>query len=713
MRSSFVALIVLFTLTSLAPRQCHAAGQSAQPLDWTPWRHLPVQDGGRLKPLDTLARETVQKITGRSSFIDPETGRKLDPAGLYLTLLFDWQGWGNPKHEWPGSGASQPPESAGSGGPSGSPPAARPHGMATIHSRLTYFEADQPDRWDRTPLIRVDRRLRGALGLDQNQEYISPWDLSRARVQDPRTEKEVSFLVWAGQLVRTERKKRSPLEESGLELADRLWSYQDLRLGQGLDVLPIKDNPDQQWLSVAYLLRTDFDDQTDPTGGLRKAKDELQKARAAYLADSAEDFSQATAAFLAVVTEAGPELGVYPRRQTIDLEVAYNRWAPFRLAWVLSSAAIFCLLVSMATCGRGSSPTPESPDGRGSSPAPVSADGRGSSPAPVSAGGRSSLPAPEAQGRSSRPCHPASQTIHYPLSTIHFLLHVAGLAALAASLLAMLVGFALRTAISGRAPVTNLYESVVFMALGTLVFGLVFGLLSRRQHILTAAVIVGTIALILADSCPTVLNPSLRPLQPVLRSNFWLAIHVITIMLGYAALAVAMGIGNVTLGYFLVGAQKQETIQAQDRSTYKSLKAGVLLLLVGTILGALWADYSWGRFWGWDPKEVWALITLLSYLAILHARAAGWVGNLGLAALSVFCFTWVVMAWYGVNFLNSGLHNYGLSGSSGAVFVLTAVVAQLLYVIVAVAAAMQRAFRLESGEWRVPRPLTLNPRPSP
>jgi len=623
MRSSIAALIMLLAGNAWA----FAAGPSGQPLDWNPWRRLPVQDGGRFKPLDTLARETVLKITGGTSFSDPATGRKLDPVGLYLTMLFDWQGGEKADYGWPGSGTSQPPESVRSEGSSAnasrrypSTPATPPHGSAMMHSRLAYFESHQPDHWDRAPLIRVDSRLRGTLGLDKHQAYISPLELSKARIQDPHTDKEVSFLVWAGGLARNERKKLSNLEESGLELADRLWSYQDLRMGQALDVLPMKDNPDQQWLSVADLLRADLDEQTDPTGGLRKAKEGFRKVRAAYLSGSSQAFDQATAAFVAAVTEAGPGLGAYPRQGTIDLEVAYHRCAPFRLAWVLSSVAILCLLLSMAVRWRP--------------------------------------------------------------------FYLAGLTALGTSLVAMLIGFGVRTAISGRAPVTNLYESVVFMALGTLVFGLVFGLLSRKQHILTAAVAIGTIALILADTCPTVLNPSLRPLQPVLRSNFWLAVHVITIMLGYSALAVALGISNVTLGYYLVGSQKQETIQALSRFTYKSLQAGVLLLEVGTILGALWADYSWGRFWGWDPKEVWALITLLSYLAILHARSTGWVGNLGLAALSVFCFTWVMMAWYGVNFFHGGLHNYGLSGSTGALYVLGAVVAQLLYVTAAVAVAL-------------------------
>ena len=106
---------------------------------------------------------------------------------------------------------------------------------------------------------------------------------------------------------------------------------------------------------------------------------------------------------------------------------------------------------------------------------------------------------------------------------------------------------------------------------------------------------------------------------------------------------------------------------------YRAMQVGVLLIAAGTILGGVWADYSWGRFWGWDPKEVWALITLLVYLIPLHGRFAGWVSTFGLVAASVICFLSVVMAWYGVNFvLGVGLHSYGFveGGSQGIMSVI-------------------------------------------
>ncbi len=121
------------------------------------------------------------------------------------------------------------------------------------------------------------------------------------------------------------------------------------------------------------------------------------------------------------------------------------------------------------------------------------------------------------------------------------------------------------------------------------------------------------------------------------------------------------------------GLAMQETaakIKPLSNFIYRTMQVGVLLIAAGTILGGVWADYSWGRFWGWDPKEVWALITLLVYLIPLHGRFAGWVNTFGLVMASVVCFLSVIMAWYGVNFvLGVGLHSYGFveGGSQGVV----------------------------------------------
>lgn len=158
------------------------------------------------------------------------------------------------------------------------------------------------------------------------------------------------------------------------------------------------------------------------------------------------------------------------------------------------------------------------------------------------------------------------------------------------------------------------------------------------------------------------------PLQPVLRDNFWLTIHVLTIVSSYAAGALAWGLGCLSLGYYVFGRYRDgrkgrkapEATVALAGFIYKAMQVAVLLLAAGTILGGLWADVSWGRFWGWDPKEVWALVSLLAYLVILHGRYIGWIGDFGLAAGSVLGAAVIGMSWYGVNFLlGAGLHSYG------------------------------------------------------
>jgi ABC-type transport system involved in cytochrome c biogenesis permease subunit len=122
---------------------------------------------------------------------------------------------------------------------------------------------------------------------------------------------------------------------------------------------------------------------------------------------------------------------------------------------------------------------------------------------------------------------------------------------------------------------------------------------------------------------------------------------------------------------------------------YRAMQVGVLLVAAGTILGGVWADYSWGRFWGWDPKEVWALITLLVYLVPLHGRFAGWINTFSLVFASVICSLSVIMAWYGVNFvLPVGLHSYGFTEGGGQMSVFAVVAAVFAF---PVAAAWRRS----------------------
>ena len=378
-------------------------------------------------------------------------------------------------------------------------------------------------------------------------------------------------------------------------------------------------------------------------------------------------------------------------------------------------------------------------------------------------------------------------------------------------MLALLVGIGLecygfyqRILISGWAPVTNMYETVIWVALVAAVLAFIFELLYRRTFTALAGAGVALLGTITAANVP-LLDPSIKSLQPVLRSNLWLTIHVLTEVSSYAAFGLAWALGLIATVYYLSatyrrsasygelaaplvpgfplftvgvgglaasygafgpswtmndglfyifatmaamggmislgtllalagesvnrltsrgldessaegtaptppvaaavpghrptveeikamaapakldarGQAMQETaamIKPLSNFIYRAMQVGVLLIAAGTILGGVWADYSWGRFWGWDPKEVWALITLLVYLVPLHGRFAGWVSTFGLVFSSVVCFLSVVMAWYGVNFvLGVGLHSYGFveGGSQGAMAAILAAVMAL------------------------------------
>lgn len=252
-------------------------------------------------------------------------------------------------------------------------------------------------------------------------------------------------------------------------------------------------------------------------------------------------------------------------------------------------------------------------------------------------------------------------------------------------------GFFLRVFITGHPPVTNMYETVVWVAWGAVIISAILYRFWKNTITMVASTMVATLCLILCDISNHVLNGSINPLEPVLRDNFWLTTHVLTITLSYAAFFLAFFIGDITLFYFLKDEKKYAAKIAEAcNAMYRAIQIGVVLLAAGVILGGVWADYSWGRFWGWDPKETWAFISLMGYLAVLHGRLAGWLRNFGLATTSVLAFSSVVMSWYGVNFvLGAGLHTYGF-GAGGVEYVAAFVAVHVLFVIYVVTLRQSR-----------------------
>ena len=247
-------------------------------------------------------------------------------------------------------------------------------------------------------------------------------------------------------------------------------------------------------------------------------------------------------------------------------------------------------------------------------------------------------------------------------------------------------GFWERMQIAGRPPVTNMYESVIWVGFGIAAIALLFEGIYRAKYYLLAAAPLAVVCLVLADSLPAVLDPTIKPLVPVLRDNFWLSIHVPTITLSYASFALALGLGHIILGHYLIAPQATARIRSLSKWNYGVIQVGVLLLTTGIILGGIWAHFAWGRFWGWDTKETWALIALMCYVVPLHGRLVGWLADFGLAVTSVVAFNAVLMAWYGVNFvLGTGLHSYGFGTGDSILTVAGFVGLDLLFVLVTAA----------------------------
>ena len=212
----------------------------------------------------------------------------------------------------------------------------------------------------------------------------------------------------------------------------------------------------------------------------------------------------------------------------------------------------------------------------------------------------------------------------------------------------------------GHAPLSNMYESLVFFAWTVAVFYLI--LERRYQNRVIGAFTAPLSFLSLAYASLPDMNDRIQPLVPALKSN-WLIAHVVTCFLGYAAFAMAFGIsimylikGKNTLkkGSLLSAFPDQEIL---DELSYQMILVGFLFLTVGIITGAVWANSAWGSYWSWDPKETWSLVTWLIYAALLHAKLMrGWSGT-KIAWLSIIGFAAVMFTYFGVNFL-SGLHSY-------------------------------------------------------
>ena len=215
----------------------------------------------------------------------------------------------------------------------------------------------------------------------------------------------------------------------------------------------------------------------------------------------------------------------------------------------------------------------------------------------------------------------------------------------------------------GHIPLSNMYEALVSMS-WCIVLVLILMEQKFKTETMGAFVLpIASLAMAYASLAPNV-RDEIEPLIPALQSN-WLTYHVMTCFLGYAAFAVSFG---ASVAYLIKNKEAPPTteedsgslpaLELLDELIYKANAVGFLLLGIGIITGAVWANYAWGSYWSWDPKETWSLITWLIYAAFLHARLTrGWRGR-KTAVLSIIGFCWVLFTFFGVNYVLSGLHSY-------------------------------------------------------
>ena len=209
----------------------------------------------------------------------------------------------------------------------------------------------------------------------------------------------------------------------------------------------------------------------------------------------------------------------------------------------------------------------------------------------------------------------------------------------------------------GYVPLSNMYESMVFFAWSIVGLYLLFEKFYRSMALGAFILPLGFLSMGVAVLA---LSPEIRPLMPALQSS-WLVYHVITCFLGYAGFAISFGVsliylfkkkGNSPAASLLPSHKTLEDIN------YKAIIVGFLLFTVGIITGAIWANYAWGTYWSWDPKETWSLITWIVYAILLHARYTGRLAGQRMAHVSVVGFIAVLFTYWGVNYLISGLHSY-------------------------------------------------------
>ncbi|MBI3088560.1 MAG: cytochrome c biogenesis protein CcsA [Candidatus Omnitrophica bacterium] len=438
--------------------------------------------------------------------------------------------------------------------------------VETVVSMLT-----TPEAWQDVPLLQVPfLPLREHLGMDRRTSRISYNELVATR--------KLMRLLPAIAAKQQRDEKLTMMEQETWDAYDRFVALTAL-LQQDLRVVPPPPGRGPEWLPIL-----------EPEGHPRDAQLAVRNAWTAWVTAVRDGQPQAMTTAARQVAEAlrAVNPSAYPAQWRLELEVFYNRTAPFLAARTLYVVAMLALMLALASL----------------------------------LGWASTM----------------------------------GMAALWTAFAIHAAGIAIRVVLGGRPPVSNFYETMLWLPFVAVLLALVFEGVYRVKYFGIAAALLAAVTLELARHVP--LDASIAPVVAVLRSNLWLTIHVLTIVASYGALALATVLAHIYGWLYLRRAGRHPALASLDLFLYRAIQVGVVLLAGGVMLGAVWANASWGRYWGWDPKETWALITLLWFLAVLHGRFAGWLRGVGVALCTIGGFFLLLMTYYGVSFYLVGLHSY-------------------------------------------------------
>ena len=452
----------------------------------------------------------------------------------------------------------------------------------------------EPERWQAVPLLSVPfRPLRERLGMDLKAPRISYNDLVASR----------KLMRMLPAIVEKQQRdeKLTMLEQETMDVFERFTSLSAL-LEQRLDLVPpAPETGDVVWGSIRQAPSVPDERQEVFRAAWTAVVDAVRAGKGDRLDASARELTR-------LLRQANP--AAYPTAWRLHLEVLYNHLAPFHIARLFYLMALVALWLSF---GERRARAPSTPPG-----------------APA-------------------------RTVRKPSFAWAGTWGSIGMAALWVAFIIHGVGIVTRVVIGGRPPVSNFYETTLWLPFVAVALSLVFERVARVRYVGMAAAILAAVMLVLADHLP--LDSSISPVVAVLRSNLWLTIHVLTVVASYGALALATVLAHIHAGLFL-SRRRHPALGSLERLLYRTMQVGIVLLAGGIMLGAVWANASWGRYWGWDPKETWALITLLWFLALLHGRHAGWLKGVGFTLGTIGGFFLLLMTYYGVSFYLVGLHSY-------------------------------------------------------